>query len=62
MGREEKRREVDGAALEGGDSKPVSKFFFVGKNHFFNFLNLMSAMGSSMKRILVAHAFSSGCI
>ena len=37
MGREEKRREVDGAAVEGGDSKPVSKFFFVGEDHFFQF-------------------------
>ena len=42
MGREEKRREVDGAAVEGGDSKPVSKFFFVGEDHIFNFLTIFS--------------------
>ena len=45
MGREEKRREVDGAAVEGGDGKPVSKFFLQGKIIFsifliFNFLTL----------------------
>ena len=38
MGREEKKREVDGAAVEGGDGKPVSKFFFGGEDHIFNFL------------------------
>ena len=28
MGKEEKRREVDGSAVEGGgDAKPVSEFF-----------------------------------
>ena len=62
MGREEKRREVDGAAVEGGDGKPVSKFFFGGEDHIFNFpyfqfsdafppIYLMSARGSWMKRV-----------
>ena len=42
MGREEKRREVDGAAVEGGDSKPVSKFFLCWEDLIFNFLTIFS--------------------
>ena len=62
MGREEKRREVDGAAVEGGDSKPVSKFFLQGKIIFFNFLSLFPFLFNVGKGVLDEKSIGGICV
>ena len=43
MGKEEKRREVDGSAVEGGgDAKPVRFFFYIFKLEMFWYLKMQN--------------------